>query len=144
MSYSIDANILLYASDTDSPFQARACAFLEKCATEPELLGLTWPVVTAFLRIATHGRIFGSPLAPADARANIEALVALPQVRLLDCNYESWQSYCRVTDEQPARGDAVTDAYIASVLRHYGIRRFYSKDRDFRRYPFLEVRDPLE
>jgi hypothetical protein len=37
----------------------------------------------------------------------------------------------------------VPDAHLATVVRQHGIRILYSSDRDFRRFDFLEVRDPL-
>jgi hypothetical protein len=37
----------------------------------------------------------------------------------------------------------VPDARLVAVLRQHGVRILYSSDRDFRRFDFLEVRDPL-
>lgn len=62
MSYSLDANVLLSASDRSSPRHDAALAFLGRCATGPHLLCLTWPTVMAYLRIATHSGIFSNPL----------------------------------------------------------------------------------
>ena len=47
MSSTLDANLLLYASDEASPFHARAVTFLEQVARGPELLYLFWPTVMA-------------------------------------------------------------------------------------------------
>ena len=47
MSSTLDANLLLYASDEASPFHARAVTFLEQVARGPELLYLFWPTVVA-------------------------------------------------------------------------------------------------
>ncbi len=44
MSYSFDANLLLYASDKGSEFHARAKAFLSGRSKDSEILCLTWPV----------------------------------------------------------------------------------------------------
>ena len=72
MSFAIDANILLYASDEVSPFAPRARAFLEQCAAGREVLCLAWTTVMSYLRIATHPAIFTSPLAPDEAMRNID------------------------------------------------------------------------
>ena len=45
MSYTIDANVLLYASDESSPVHARARAFVERLADGPEIAYLFWPIV---------------------------------------------------------------------------------------------------
>ena len=40
MSYSLDVNILLYASDVSSPYHSRAHKFLESCITGRDVLYL--------------------------------------------------------------------------------------------------------
>ena len=40
MSYSLDANILIYASDEGNPWQEQAVDFLGRCAANPEILYL--------------------------------------------------------------------------------------------------------
>ncbi len=37
MSFAFDVNILLYASDTSSPYHKRAKLFIETCITQHEL-----------------------------------------------------------------------------------------------------------
>jgi predicted nucleic acid-binding protein len=65
MSFGIDANILLYASDRSSPLYERAARFVAECAAGPEICCLPWPAAMAYLRIATHPGIFAAPLAYA-------------------------------------------------------------------------------
>jgi uncharacterized protein len=67
VSYSLDVNVLLYASDRASDRHERARRFVESCAAGPEVLCLTWPTLMSYLRIATHPRIFSAPLSPAEA-----------------------------------------------------------------------------
>src|SRR5262249_12469916 len=83
VSSSVDVNLLLYASDEASPRYAAAREFLDRRAADPELFCLAWPTLMSYLRIATHPSIFAAPLSPAEALANVEALLALPQVRAL-------------------------------------------------------------
>ncbi len=142
MSYSVDANILLYASDSGSPFHARAADFLAGCVVRPELFCLAWPVVMAYLRIATHPSIFASPLSPSQAEANVESLLALPRVRILGEGDGFWPAYCALTDA-PVRGNLVPDAHLAALLLEHGVQRLYSRDRDFLKFPTLRVEDPF-
>ena len=65
MSYTIDANVLLYASDESSPVHARARAFVQRLADGPEIAYLFWPTVMAYLRIATHAAVFALPMTAA-------------------------------------------------------------------------------
>lgn len=143
MSYSIDVNVLLYASDQASPRHAAAVQFLEHRALDPDLLYLAWPTVMGYLRIATHPRIFSQPLSPAEALGNVEALLSLPRVRVLAEAGGFLPVYREVTGGFPVRGNLVPDAHLAALLRQHGIQRLYTADADFRKFAFLEVRDPF-
>lgn len=143
MSYSIDANILLYASDQGSPHHAAALDFLNQRAAVHDLLYLCWPTIFAYLRISTHPSIFSAPLSPAAARANIDALLSLPQTRCIGESHNFWASYDHVCQGLVVRGNLVPDAQIAAILAEHGIRRLYSRDRDFLKFPHLEVIDPF-
>lgn len=143
MSYALDANLLLYASDASSAFHARALAFLERSAAGPEIVYLPWPVVMAYLRIATHPSIFASPLSPEEAESNIAALLMRPHIRPLGELDGFWAEYRRVTGSAVARGNLVPDAHLAALLRQHGVTTICTHDRDFRRFDGLRVRDPL-
>ena len=144
MSYSVDVNVLLYASDTSSPKHVEAIRFLKQLASDPDLFCIAWPTLIAFLRIATHPRIFAEPLSPDDALGNVESLLSLPRVRLLSEGEGFLEVYREVTARFPVRGNLVPDAHLAALLRQHGVRRLYTVDRDFRKFDFLEVADPFE
>jgi len=137
-------NILLYASNRGSSRHERAKRFVEGRATDPDLLCLAFPTVMSYLRMATHPRIFATPLSPAEAMANVAALLGLPRVRVLAEAEGFLDVYREVTAGAPVRGNAVPDAHLASLLRQHGVRTLYTVDRDFLRFPFLDVHDPLE
>ncbi len=144
MSYALDANLLLYASDTASPFHDRAVAFLRRCAEGPELLYLPWPVVMAYLRIATHPAIFDRALSPELAVGNIEGLLALPHVRAVGELDGFWPVYRRATVALVVRGNLVGDAHLVALLLQHGVTTLWTHDRDFRRFEGIRTRDPLE
>ena len=143
MSFSVDANILLYASDTSSPRHETARRLLAGETQKPEILYLAWPVVMAYLRIATHPRIFDSPLTPDAALSNVRNLLALPRVRPIGETPGFLDTYSTVTGELTVRGNLVPDAHLATILFQHGIRVLYTHDADFRRFEFLEVRNPF-
>ena len=143
MSYSLDANVLLFASDRASERHEAARTFLESCAASPEVLCVTWPTLMAYLRIATHPSIFGAPLAPEEALSNVKALLALPQTRVLSEQDGFMDAYLHVTADMVVRGNLVPDAQVAAILFQNGVRTLYSNDRDFRKFETLDVRDPF-
>ncbi len=144
MSYSVDANVLLYASDRSSPKHPEAIRFLKQRASDPDLFCIAWSTLIAFLRISTHPRIFARPLSPDDALGNVESLLSLPHVRMLSEGEGFLEIYREVTARFPVRGNLVPDAHLAALLRQHGVRRLYTVDRDFRKFDFLEVADPFE
>ena len=143
MSFGVDVNILLYASDESSPLHEKAKDFLAQCARGREVFCIAWMTVMSYLRMATHGSIFERPLAPGEAMANIQALLALPHCRAIGEQDGFIDTYLDITREMPTRGNLVPDAHLAAVLSQHGVVTLYTHDRDFRKFAFLDVRDPL-
>lgn len=143
VSYSLDVNILLYASDTSSPLHAAASAFLKSCMEGGDLFYIAWPTVMGYLRTATHPSIFDEPLTTQQAMANVQTLLDLPHCRCLAEDGGFWEAWREVVDNTPVRGTLVPDAHLAALLRLHGVSTLYTHDRDFRRFDFLDVRDPL-
>jgi len=143
MSFGIDVNILLYASDEASPLHGGASSFLQNCARGREVFCVAWLTVMSYLRIATHPSIFERPLAPGEAMRNIGSLLALPQCRVIGEEEGFLDVYQEITREVPTRGNLVPDAHLAAVLSQHGVVTLYTHDRDFRKFGFLDVKDPL-
>lgn len=143
MSFGIDVNVLLYASDASSDKHDRAANFLRRCAEADELFCLAWATVMGYLRMATHPKIFASPLTPKQAADNMQVLLDLPHCRVIGEQEGFWDVYCGIASDVPARGNLVPDAHLAAVLRQNGVLRLYTNDRDFRKFKFLDVRDPF-
>lgn len=144
MSYTVDANLLLYASDEASTFHEPASAFLRNLADGPEIAYLFWPTLMAYLRIATHPGIFTAPLTTGQAMANVESLLALPHVQAPGEQDRFWQRYRDAATEASVRGNLVPDAHIVALMHENGVRTIWTHDRDFRRFRGVEVLDPFE
>ena len=143
MSYTVDVNVLLYASDQESPFHDAAVAFLRARAEDPDIFCLTWPVIMGYLRLVTNPRLFARPLAPRAAVDNIAGLLGLPRCRVVSEPEHFLDVYRDIAVEITARGNLVPDAHVAALAKAHGIRTIYSHDRDFRKFPFLRVVDPV-
>jgi uncharacterized protein len=143
VSYSLDVNVLLYASDRSSERHQKARGFLNACAASPGILCFTWPTLMSYLRIATHPRIFAAPLSPEEALGNISSLLALAHVRPVAELDGFLNAYRHVAGEIPVRGNLVPDAHVATILFQHGVRTLYSHDRDFRKFASLDLKDPF-
>ncbi len=142
MSSTVDANVLVYASNTADPLHDRAEALVRRLAAGPELVYLFWPTILGYLRIVTHPAILPRPLGPRDAMRNVEALLDQPHLRAPGEAEGFWSLY-RSTAGDQARGNDVPDAHVAALMRQHGVRVIYTRDRDFRRFDAIEARDPF-
>lgn len=144
MSSTVDANLLLYASDTSSRYHEPAQAFLRARAAGPDLFYLFWPTIMAYLRIATHPGIFASPLDPETAAANIESLLAPTHVRTGGETERFWEIWRATTGGMAVRGNLVPDSHVAALMREHGVGTIWSSDRDLRKFTGIRVLDPFE
>jgi toxin-antitoxin system PIN domain toxin len=143
MSYSIDANILVYASDEKSPQHDIANRFMQGRGDDPDLLCLTWGTLLAYQRIVTHHSIFRTPLLPHQAWDNVMNLLTLPRCRTIVEQDGFEVEYEKISRTVGVKGNLVPDAHLAVILRQHGVSRIYSADSDFRKFEFLKVINPL-
>jgi toxin-antitoxin system PIN domain toxin len=143
VSTTVDANLLLYASDEGSPFHARAFRFLDELARGTTLVYLFWPTVLAYLRIATHPSIFASPLSTAAALGNVEGLLRLPHVQTTGERDRFWTTFQGIATDASVSGNLVSDAQLVALMLENGVRTIWTNDRDFRRFDGIEARDPF-
>ena len=54
-----------------------------------------------------------------------------------------WDIYREVTKDVSTLGNLVPDAHLAALLSQHGVVTLYTHDRDFRKFSFLDVRDPV-
>ena len=142
MSRTLDANVLLHASDAASPHHAVARAALEEAAAGPELVYLFWPTVMAYLRLATHPTVFARPLSMGEAVSNVEQLLARPHVRTAGEGPAFWARFREVVDEARAAGNLVPDAHLVALMLEHGVGTIVTSDRDFRRFRHVRALDP--
>jgi hypothetical protein len=142
MSVSVDANLLVYADNLDDAAYAPARALIDRLSAGPDLLYLFWPTIFAYLRISTNPRILRQPISPAEAVHNIDGLLSLPHVIAPGEGDGFWRTYLQAGGAS-VRGDAVPDAHLAALMREKGVRVLYTRDKGFRRFDFLDVRDPF-
>ena len=142
MSVSIDANILVYADNLDDPVHDRARDLIDRLSAGPDLMYLFWPTIFAYLRISTNPRIVRHPIAPSAAVRNIDGLLTLPHVVAPGERDGFWRVYLG-SGGDTVRGDAVPDTHLASLMRENGVRILYTRDSGFRRFDFIDVRDPF-
>jgi toxin-antitoxin system PIN domain toxin len=143
VSVTIDTNILVYAANEDDPAHRRARDLVERLAAGPAVLYLFWPALFGYVRIVTHPTVLPTPLSPGLAMRNVEHLIRRPHVRVPGEMTGFWDHY-RVAAGERTRGDDVPDAHLAALMRQHEVRVIYTRDRDFKRFDWIESRDPTQ
>jgi uncharacterized protein len=116
---------------------------VRQCAANIEVVCLARSTLMSYLRMTMHPRIFAQPMSRPDAMRNVKALTALPHCRVIGEQEGFRTTYLELAGDLSTWGDLVPDAHLAAVLRQSGITTLYTHDRDFRKFAFLYVRDPL-
>jgi uncharacterized protein len=138
----LDANVLLYARNRDDARHERAREFLEGALNGPHRVGLPWQTLTAFLRIATHARVFPRPLTPDQAATQVEAWLAGPATWVPVPGADHASVLLELVRDQRVTGPLVSDAHLAALALENGTG-IWSTDADFARFPGLRWEDPL-
>jgi uncharacterized protein len=138
----LDANLLLYSYDTHAVDHRAAEAFVSRIFSGPEMVGLPWQTIMAFIRVSTNTRISGTALAVERAIAIVGEWIELPQVALLAPTAKHWTILQQMLIGGRVSGPACTDAALAALtIEHAGV--LYTTDRGFARYPGLRFLNPL-
>jgi toxin-antitoxin system PIN domain toxin len=144
MSYTLDANVLVYASDEGSRFHDAAVAVVQGVAAGPEIVYLFWPTAMAFLRVSTHPTIFARPLTHDEAIGNLRSLFDLPHVQSPGEQDLFWARFNDVSADIRPVGNVVPDAHLVALMLENGVNQIWTHDRDYRKFRGITVRDPFE
>jgi toxin-antitoxin system PIN domain toxin len=141
--FVVDTNVLVYAAALDSPWHAPCAAAVERWRRDPGAWFITWSIAYEFVRVATHRNVMRTRWTARDAWRYIESLLASPGLAVLVPTDRHPAVAAKVLEEVPAiEGNFVHDANIAILMREHGIRRIYTRDLAFHRFPFLDPVDP--
>ena len=142
--FVVDTNVLVYAADQDAAEHARCRALVERLRAQSGAWYLTWNVCYEFLRVVTHPRVFRRPWSARAANDFLSALGSSPSlVMLLPTDRHRRVLNDTIAELPHLSGNLVHDAHTAVLMREHGLRRLYTRDTDFHRFPFIEPIDPL-
>jgi len=138
-----DSNVLVYAHREDAPEHPRYRGWLEGVLRSDASYGISELVLSSFLRIVTHPRIFREPSPPAAALAFASEVRDRPNCVLVRPGERHWEIFTRLCRAVRAKGNLVPDAYLAALAIESG-SEWITTDRDFARFPGLRWRHPLD
>jgi len=138
-----DANLLLYAYDSQSSFHRKAKSWMEDAFSSSELFCLSWFTLTAFIRIATNPRVFQRPLSLGDTITIVDDWLQMDNAVILTPGHQHWAVFRRYLREAQAIGPLATDAHLAALAVEHGAT-LHTNDRDFSRFKDLKLAFPME
>ena len=140
---AVDTNLLVYAHREDSSWHEAAYRKIAGLAEGRAPWAIPWPCVHEFIAIVTHPRIYSPPTPLTAAIDQAEAWMESPSLVLLAETEGYWSELRSVLEQGRIAGPQVHDARVAAICRDHGVRELWTVDRDFGRFPTLNVRNPL-
>jgi uncharacterized protein len=138
----VDANLLLYAVDSASGHHRAARTWLEEAINGTQQVGLPWPSLLSFVRIATHPRINERPLSLDVAWRIVEEWLDCDSVWVPAPTSAHREVLGRLLSTYQLGGNLVPDAHLAALAIEHGLP-MCSADSDFARISELTWINPL-
>ncbi len=115
-----DANIILYAYNEDAPKHAQAKEWLEEQLSSPVSFGLSWQVITAFLRISTNPRAFPQPFNLQEAIEIVDEWLEHPSIFILTQTENHWTIFQNLIIEGQTKAALMMNAHLAALAIEHG------------------------
>lgn len=138
-----DVNVLVYAHREDAPQHSAYLRWWEERASSDQAFGMADLVLSGFLRVATHPRIFSPPSTLEAALRFVQEIKALPNCVEIQPGPRHWEIFLRLCESANAKGNLIPDAYLAALAIESG-SEWITTDHGYGRFPGLRWRHPLE
>ena len=138
-----DVNILLYAYDTQSPYQDKAFKWLSDAFKNNEvLIGISPIVAVGFIRLSINLKLYKKPLTISQAQMIVNSWFTNGAVTLHH-GKNHYDILFSLLKESHGSSSLTTDAHLAALaIEHNG--SVCTNDKDFLRFKDLKVINPVE
>ena len=138
-----DVNVLVYAHREDAPNHAAYQNWLQAVINSDQAYGMSDIVLSGFLRVVTHPRVFNPPSSLGQALAFVHEVRNQPNCVLTMPGSRHWFIFERLCRAANVKGNLVPDAYLAALAIESG-SEWITTDHDYSRFPGLSWRHPLD
>jgi toxin-antitoxin system PIN domain toxin len=139
----VDVNVLVYAHRTDAPRHKEFLRWWNETARSDQAFGVADLVLSGFLRVVTHPRVFDPPSPLDSALRFVEEVKTRANFVGVKPGARHWEIFVRLCRSANARGNLIPDAYLAALSIESG-SEWITTDRGYARFPGLHWRHPLE
>jgi len=129
----VDANILLYAVNTDAAHHERSVRWLDSALSGADTVAFAWVALLAFVRLSTKAGLFPSPLGVEGAMDRVDAWLGAAPAVVVEPTVDHQRILRDLLRPLGSGGNLVNDAHLAalSIEHRCGIVSF---DNDFDRF----------
>lgn len=137
----VDANVLLYAVNSDTTHHDRARRWLDGALSGDDTVAFSWIVLLAFVRVSTKIGLFPAPLTVEKAMNRVDAWLAAGPAIVVVPTVDHVSILRRLLDQVGTGGNLVNDAHLAALAIEHrcGIVSF---DNVFARFDGVSWRPP--
>lgn len=139
----VDTNVLIYAHRRDAERHAEYRAWVQAMVDGPEPYAVSDFAVNGLVRVVTNPRTYPDPTPLGRALAFAGDIRNQPHAAVVNPGPRFWPIFTDACRNAKARGKLIPDAYLAALAIEHGCE-LVSDDRDFRRFPGLRWRHPLD
>ena len=138
----VDANLLLYAANHAAPEHPRARSWLDGQLNGTARVGLPWPSLLAFVRLASNPVVVRRAVTPSEAWQQVEAWLACESAWIPQPGVQHAEVLAALIAQPWVTSRLVPDAHLAALAIEHGLT-LCSTDGDFGRFPGLKWHNPL-
>jgi len=139
----LDVNILIEAHREDAPKHSQMSEWLAAELKTYAGVGVSELVLSGFLRVVTHPKVFRDPTPLAQALEFVSDFRSRRAVRIAQPGTEHWAIFTDLLTRYDAMGNMIPDAYHAALAIEFDYD-WISLDRGFSRYSLLKWQHPLD
>ena len=138
----LDVNVLVYAHREDTPDHDAYRQYIEAQLAAASPFGVSELVLSGFLRVVTHPKVFRVPTPFALAMEFAEAIRSSPNCVVQAPGPRHWELFTDLCRQTNATGNLIPDAYHAALALETS-SDWITSDSGFARFPGLRWRHPL-
>ena len=139
----MDVNVLVYAHREDVKNHRAYRDWLESVINSNTAYGFSELVLSGFLRVVTHPKVFEQPSSLDTAIAFAQQIRAAEHAICLAPGRSHWDWFLRCLEAISAQGNDIADAYHAALALEWDCD-WVTTDKGFRRFKGLRVRHPFK
>lgn len=138
----VDANLLLYATDSSSLHHDKATRWLNTVLSNNRRVGLPVQTIAAFVRISTNPRVWDRPITPVQAWRRVRAWLDADPVWVPAAGARTAEALGELITRYNLSANLVPDATLAALALEHGLV-VMSADTDFARFSEIGWENPL-